>query len=58
MGGVAAKIVFKSGSEHIDAPVQSLWDIQTKDIDGNDIRLGNLLAEDTQCILFVNVATK
>ena len=58
MGGVAAKVVFKSGTEDIKSPTISLWEIKQKDIDGQEIRLGDLIEEKTQCVLFVNVATK
>ena len=57
MGGVLAKIVFKSGHENVIAPEEHLWEIKHCDIDGNNIVIGDLINEETKCVLFVNVAT-
>ena len=56
MGGVLAKIVFKSGEERLDE-TRDLQHIEMLDIDGNTVSIGDLMA-DKKVILFVNVATK
>ena len=56
MGGVLAKIVFKSGEERLEA-TRDLQYIEMTDIDGNTVSIGNLMAE-KKVIMFVNVATK
>ena len=57
MGGVLAKIVFKSGEESFPDVETPLEDIQMMDIDGQNIRLRDVLG-DKKVALFVNVATK
>ena len=57
MGGVLAKIVFKSGEEELAACENDLHNIQMLDIDGQMVRVGDLMA-DKKVIMFVNVATK
>ena len=56
MGGVLAKIVFKSGEEQLET-TQDLQFIEMLDIDGNTVSIGDLMAE-KKVIMFVNVATK
>ena len=58
MGGVLAKIVFKKGLENVAEPAEELWSIKNKDIDGNTVMIGDLVTDETECTLFVNVATK
>ena len=58
MGGVLAKIVFKSATEDFELPDAPLWQMKQKDIDGQEIELGTLLTNKTKVVLFVNVATK
>ena len=44
MGGLIAKIVFKSGKEKLYTNYTSLWDIPSVDIDGKPIQnLGSLV---------------
>ena len=57
MGGVVAKIVFKSGNDVLPACERTLDNIEVLDIDGNLVRLGDMLA-DFKALMFVNVATK
>lgn len=58
MGGLASKLIFKSGKDKLKTKYQSLHDIPAIDIDGNEIkRLGDIL-EGKKCILVVNVASK
>jgi hypothetical protein len=58
MGGLAAKLVFKSGKEKMTSKFTSLHDIPAEDIDGNHIeRLGNLI-DGKKAIIVVNVASK
>jgi hypothetical protein len=57
MGGVLAKIVFKSGEEALPACSDSLQDIEIIDIDGQLTRIGEMVAG-KKVIMFVNVATK
>ena len=45
MGGLAAKLVFKNGLEDVQMPAESLWDVKTTDIDGNEILIGDLIDE-------------
>ena len=57
MGAVVAKIVFKSGTDKLPNCERSLQDIEILDIDGNLVRMGDILA-DKKAVMFVNVATK
>ena len=57
MGGVLAKIVFKSAEEDLPASSETLQDIEIIDIDGNLVRIGELISE-KKVVMFVNVATK
>ena len=57
MGGVIAKIVFKNGEEQLPVSDSELKDIQIKDIDGQMVRMGDMIA-DIKVIMIVNVATK
>ena len=58
MGGVIAKIVFKSGEEQLpECSSNSLQDIEIVDIDGELVKIGDLL-HDKKVVMFVNVATK
>ena len=57
MGGVLAKIVFKSGEEQLAECAGSLQDIEIVDIDGELVKIGDLIA-DKKAVMFVNVATK
>ena len=57
MGAVVAKIIFKSGEEQIMPCTRDLLDIEMNDIDGQLVRVGDLIA-DKKVVLIVNVATK
>ena len=57
MGGALAKIVFKSGVDALPDVDSTLEDIEIMDIDGQMVRLGDVLS-DKKVALFVNVATK
>ena len=57
MGAVVAKIVFKSGTDTLPPCQRSLQDIEILDIDGNMVRMGDILT-DKKAVMFVNVATK
>ena len=58
MGGLASKLIFKSGKDKFGSDYNSLLDIPATDIDGNRInRLGDML-QGKRCILVVNVASK
>ena len=57
MGGVLAKLVFKSGEEELPPCQRDLENIEMLDIDGNLVRIGDIMA-DKKVIMFVNVATK
>ena len=57
MGGVLAKIVFKSAEEELQEVPPNLQDIEIIDIDGNLVRIGELISE-KKVVMFVNVATK
>ena len=41
MGGVLAKIAFKSGEEAIPLPTKDIQDIGIRDIDGEMVRIGD-----------------
>lgn len=44
MGGLASKLIFKSGKDKFKTQHESLFDIGATDIDGNRInRLGDIL---------------
>ena len=57
MGGVLAKIVFKSGEDTLPSCPRELFDIEIEDIDGNAARIGDFMT-DKKVVMFVNVATK
>lgn len=58
MGGVAAKLIFKSGKDKFGTEYKSLHEIPVTDIDGNEYRrLGDLI-NGKKAILVVNVASK
>ena len=58
MGGVLAKIYFKTDYEEVQLPSESLWKIRQYDIDRESVEMGLLINENTKCVMFVNVATK
>jgi len=58
MGGVLAKVFFKSGEELLEPPTQAnLADIKIMNIDGQMVRIGDYY-KDKKVVMFVNVATK
>ena len=57
MGGVLAKVVFKTGDEDLPKKPRELEEIEITDIDGNIVRIGDIM-ESKKVVLFVNVATK
>lgn len=57
MGGVLAKVVFKSGEDRFGQPPRDLQDVEMRNIDGDVVRVGDYF-EGKKVILFVNVATK
>ena len=57
MGGVFAKIITHSGVEQLASNERELEDIEIFDIDGNIIRIGDLIS-DKKAVMFVNVATR
>lgn len=58
MGGVAAKLIFKSGKDKFATDYKSLLDIPATDIDGNEIRRLGDIVQGKKAILVVNVASK
>jgi hypothetical protein len=57
MGGVLAKIIFKSSLEKVESEAECLWDIMVEDIDGEEVLLRSVVAG-KKCVLVVNVATQ
>lgn len=58
MGGVAAKLIFKSGKDKgLTTTYTSLWDISAIDIDGNNINPLKTIVEGKKCVLVTNVAS-
>ena len=58
MGGLALKMVSKKGNDKLSTSYQSLFDIPTVDIDGNNIQKLASLCQNKKCIMVVNVASK
>lgn len=58
MGGLASKLIFKTGKDKLMSKFTSLHDIPAIDIDGNEVkRLGDII-DGKKCIMVVNVASK
>ena len=57
MGALAAKIAEKSGTDQLPPVERDLQDIEILDIDGNLVRMGDIIAG-KRVVMFVNVATK
>ena len=53
-----AKLVFKSGEEQLPPAQRDLLDVETTDIDGLTVRVGDFVTEGVKALLIVNVATK
>ena len=58
MGGVIAKMIFKSGNDGFDlAKITTLNDIPCKKLDGEETTIGKLI-EGKKLYMIVNVASK
>ena len=53
------KMIAKTKLEEVKCSYDSLWDITAKNIEGKQVRLGDIVSErQLKCVMVVNVASR